>query len=72
MMSIKQYHTLAVFQQFQAVDVVHSSRICCTLSVGNRGKLHGHHAPCMVVVIVFEQLYQCAAVPLIDIEQIVV
>lgn len=62
MASIEHDQAIAFCQQLYVVDGVYSSRVCCTFLVVCGEKLHCDHVACKDVLIVAEQLCQCAAV----------
>lgn len=56
-------------EQLHALDVVHSSRICCIFRADGRRKVGRHLCALLIILIGLEKLDQLAIVCFIDIEQ---
>lgn len=66
MTAIQHYHAPTVYPQLHAVDVLHSSGVCRTFGIDDRGNAHYQHTTRMIVAILAERLNQCLAVCFIN------
>lgn len=72
MVAIEPDYAIAFSEKRYAVEVVHSSRICCTSWVDSREKVYCHHAASIVVVIVAERVGQHTVLFVINVTQSVI